>query len=109
MGIVLLQMATEKVCDREECGNVFVANVHNQRFCGRECTRVFTNARILAAYHEKKNKEMKGRVCRSKECKTLLSRYNEDDYCALCARSLKEEQLENWGWKLDAEGYSSLI
>lgn len=100
---------TLAVCDREECDVEFVKAVHNQRFCSKECTRIFTNARILAAYHAKKNKEMRGRVCREKSCKTLLSRYNEDDYCALCARKNKETQLENWGWDLDTEGYSHLI
>jgi hypothetical protein len=90
-------------CALESCGNIFTPRVHNQRFCQRECTRIFTNARILAQYHQRKNRVMTGRTCKSKSCGTVLSRYNDDDLCASCENKAHRKKLTDWGWQLDEE------
>jgi len=92
---------TTVVCALEGCENEFDKKVHNQRFCSRECCRIYTNARILAQYHERKNKKMTGRVCKTKSCGTLLSRYNEEEYCASCLQKKFEEKLKSWGWGVE--------
>lgn len=92
---------TTAVCAREGCENEFTKRVHNQRFCSRECCRIHTNARILAQYHQKKKRVMTGRVCKTKSCDTLLSRYNDDEFCAKCQQVKFEEKLKGWGWDLD--------
>jgi len=91
-------------CRREECPNKFQKAVHNQSFCSKECCRIYTNARILAQYHQKKNKVLKGRVCRDSSCSTLLSRYNPEDYCAVHEKKRHLDKLRGWGWKLDESG-----
>lgn len=91
-------------CRLVSCFNLFQKRVHNQSFCGRECCRIYTNARILAAYHSKKNKVTTGRVCKSKDCTTLLSRYNEDEYCSSCQQKQYKSKMEGWGWQLDEFG-----
>jgi hypothetical protein len=92
------------VCRLEECHNFFLKKVHNQAFCCRECCRVYTNARILAAYHEKKNRTMTGRVCKKRGCKTILSRYNEGEYCSVHEQERHVAKLRGWGWECDEEG-----
>lgn len=94
-------MAEMVECALDECDNEFLKRVHNQRFCSRECCRVYTNARILAAYHAKKNKVTTGRVCKSRGCATLLSRYNEGDHCASCEKKQVRKRMESWGWELN--------
>lgn len=89
-------------CRLETCDVQFQKRVHNQSFCSKECCRVFTNARILAQYHDKKNKVMKGRVC--KKCPTVLSRYNEDEYCSVHQEQNHIEKLKNWGWEVNEYG-----
>lgn len=92
------------MCRLSTCTNTFVKKVHNQTFCSRECCRVFTNARILAQYHEKKNKVMKGRVCGDKSCNTLLSRYNDGEYCSVHEAKRQAEKLRGWGWEVNEDG-----
>ena len=69
---------------------------------------MYTNARILAAYHEKKNRTMTGRVCKTRACKTILSRYNEDSHCASHQQEQQVEKLRGWGWECDEEGNFAL-
>lgn len=95
----------QRQCALESCGKLFQPRVHNQRFCARECTRIFTNARILAQYHMKKRRVMTGRVCRSKACGTRLSRYNESDICASCENKEHVQKLKDWGWTVEEDGY----
>ena len=94
-----------RICALESCGKTFVPRVHNQRFCTRECTRIFTNARILAQYHMKKRRVMTGRVCKSKDCGTRLSRYNQGDSCASCENKEYLQKLKDWGWEVEEDGY----
>lgn len=90
--------STEKCA---ECGTEFEKRVHNQRFCDKECCRVNTNRRILAQYHEKKNRSTEGRVCAEKGCTTLLSRYNDDIYCGSHQLRQHLDKLDRWGWEVD--------
>lgn len=94
----------ETVCALEGCEETFLKRVHNQRFHSKECCRIYTNARILAAYHAKKNKKMTGRVCRQRGCSTRLSRYNEGEKCAIHEQRDYVEKLRKWGWQTDDEG-----
>ncbi len=98
-------MADTAVCRLDGCETEFEKKVHNQSFCGKEHCRIYTNARILAAYHSKKNKITTGRVCRSKDCNTLLSQYNPEDICSLCQQKQQVKKLEDWGWSIDQEGF----
>lgn len=91
-------------CRLEGCGTVFTPKVHNQTFCNKECVRIHTNKRILAAYHAKKNAVMTGRICASKDCGTILSRYNEGTLCSIHEKREYVEKIRDWGWDSDAEG-----
>lgn len=92
------------ICALEGCPNSYTRKVHNQRFCSRECCRVYTNKRILEQYHERKNRTMTGRTCRTKSCSTVLSRYNEDDFCGVHQQERFTKRLKQWGWYSDSEG-----
>lgn len=94
----------ETECALDECEITFEKKVHNQRFCSRECCRIYTNARILASYHEKKNRVKTGRVCKDKSCSTLLSRYNEGDYCSIHEKEQFISKIQGWGWDCDSDG-----
>jgi hypothetical protein len=93
------------VCALEGCDNTFTKRVHNQRFCSNECCRVYTNARILEQYHEKKNRKLTGRTCKQKDCDTVLSRYNEGDKCATHEERDHRNKLRAWGWEIDESQY----
>lgn len=97
-------MSDQRECALEGCEETFTPKVHNQRFHSRECCRVYTNARILAQYHTKKNRVLEGRVCHTKGCGTLLSRYNDDDYCGVCQQKQFTKKLKAWGWAVDEYG-----
>ena len=90
-------------CALDSCDEVFSPRVHNQRFHSRECTRVYTNARILAQYHQKKNRVLTGRKCKTRNCDTVLSRYNEEEICASCENKAHIKKLEDWGWEVEKD------
>jgi hypothetical protein len=92
-------------CALETCTVMFTPRVHNQRFHDRECCRVYTNARILAAYHAKKNRKMTGRTCKKRGCGTHLSRYNQGELCATHEEQAYQKKLKDWGWEVDGEGH----
>jgi len=73
-----------ETCHLEECNVVFKKTSHNRKFCSAEHTRIATNRKILKKYHDSKKPVKKGRVCKSKDCKTVLSIYNKTDYCNPC-------------------------
>lgn len=77
-------------CAYVECGLEFEAKTHNQRYCSDDCCRRATNARLMKQYYEKKARRQGHiRVCKSSDCNTRLSRYNDGDECQKCA-SAKE-------------------
>lgn len=72
-------------CDLETCSNTFSPKTHNQKYCCDECCRVATNLKIKKKYYENKERlRGKKRMCKRSGCKTLLSRYNENDICEKC-------------------------
>ena len=85
------------ICANESCSKTFFKKVHNAMYCSPECRRVITNQKVLDKYYEKKDKKaQRGRICRL--CPTILSRYNEDDFCGPCGVTLLKDRLESWGW-----------
>ena len=82
------------ICAYVDCDNDFKPKTHNQKYCSDECCRTATNIKIKEAYYEKKARLAgKERVCKTKNCKTKLSRYNETDICGPCeANELKKEK-----------------
>lgn len=76
------------ICANKECSIDFNARTHNQKYCSDECCRLATNKRIMEKYYEKKAiKNGAVRICKS--CKSQLSRYNQEDLCSTCEKSIK--------------------
>lgn len=72
------------------CGESFISNKKNQKYCTPSCCRIATNKKIMLKYYENK-KRLSGdkRFC---SCGQLLSRYNENSYCFFCIK--KQNELE---------------
>lgn len=76
------------ICSNKDCSVDFDARTHNQKYCSDECCRVATNKRIMEKYYEKK--AIKGGASRScKSCKSQLSRYNQENLCSTCEKSIE--------------------
>ncbi len=89
----------ERLCANEYCGKPFEPQVHNAIYCSVECRKVVTNKNVLDKYYEKKErKNSKKRVCKNKECSTILSSYNEEDICEPCKTERLIARLSSWGW-----------
>jgi len=81
------------ICENEGCENEFEPKTHNMKYCGDECCREATNAKIKAKYYEKKERLAgKIRICKSKGCGTKLSRYNSAPICEGCKTKEKEQE-----------------
>lgn len=79
------------ICSHDGCENEFEAKTHNQKYCSDECCRIATNSKIKQKYYEKKERLAgKKRVCKTKSCKTQLSRYNSEDICGPCEAKERE-------------------
>ena len=86
-------------------------NVYSQLFYTREIVRDIKDPdvlrKILEKYHSKKAlQNSKNRVCKTKNCNTILSRYNEEKICGACQVNRFKDRLEGWGWdraKLDED------
>jgi hypothetical protein len=80
------------ICAYEDCVGIkeFEPKTHNQKYCSDECCRIATNKKLKEAYYEKKAR-LAGvkRICKSKDCNVILSRYNESKYCDRCAGATK--------------------
>ena len=57
-----------------------------------------SNKNLLANYYEKKNNKNKKRVCKTKTCDIVLSRYNKESICERCKRERYVNRLVGWGW-----------
>lgn len=89
----------QRLCANEDCENVFEPQVHNAIYCSVECRKVVTNKNVLDKYYEKKErKSNKKRICKNKNCKTILSIYNEEDICEPCKTERLINRLSSWGW-----------
>lgn len=87
------------ICAREDCGIEFDQKTHNQKYCSDECCRIATNKRIMEKYYEKKAiRNGAKRICKSKGCNEILSRYNYSSVCYSCESkkrsSAKKELLD---------------
>lgn len=72
----------ESTCAFEECGIKFDKRTHNQKYHSDECLKIATNRRIMEKYYANKAKKNGGpRFCA--KCVIPLSRYNENDLCAV--------------------------
>jgi hypothetical protein len=81
------------ICSYDNCNNEFTPKTHNQKYCSDECCRIATNENIKKAYYEKKARlSGKKRVCKSKDCESILSRYNDSNICEKCVSAKKEKQ-----------------
>lgn len=81
------------ICANDGCTNEFNKTTHNQKYCSDECCREATNRKIREKYYaEKERLSGKKRVCKTRGCKNLLSRYNEEDICREC---LAKEENKN--------------
>jgi hypothetical protein len=88
----------KKKCSNPECNKLFIAKVYNAIYCSPECRRIITNKNLLANYYEKKNNKNKKRICKTVNCKTILSRYNKEKICESCKRERYIKRLMSWGW-----------
>ena len=84
-----------RICAYSECKIAFETAVHNQKYCCDDHCRLATNARIMEKYYERKARRGgKKRICESRGCTTVLSRYNASKYCAKCEGE-KETNAKN--------------
>lgn len=88
-------------CAYNKCGKSFKPKVHNAKYHSAECRRLATNEKILKKYHDDKAKRKRKRVCKTKGCTTVLSRYNLDSICESCKTNRLIDRLVGWGWNKD--------
>lgn len=90
-----------RICINEDCGKEFIAKVYNAIYCSVDCRKVVTNKKLLEKYYEnKKNKTIK-RICKTKNCTTVLSRYNKENICEHCKKERYIKRLVSWGYDED--------
>lgn len=64
---------------------MFFKNTHNQKYCTPECCRVVTNLKLMERYYDKKSRrDGLERECKTDGCHSILSRYNDQEYCSSC-------------------------
>jgi hypothetical protein len=86
------------ICKNEECNRLFEPKTYNSIYCSAECRKKVTNKRLLDKYHSNKINSKLKRVCRSKDCDTILSRYNKENICEKCKEERLVKRLLQWGW-----------
>ena len=81
------------ICANKEClnGKEFTPKTHNQKYCSEECCRIATNKRIMEKYYEKKAIRNGTIIRKCKRCKTKLSIYHNESFCASCEKSINVE------------------
>jgi hypothetical protein len=81
------------ICAYDECSNKFEPKTHNQKYCSDECCRIATNKKLKEAYYNKKARLAgKKRICKTKGCEVVLSRYNETMICDKCVGVEREKE-----------------
>jgi hypothetical protein len=88
----------ERICKNLDCSKAFTPKSYNSIYCSAECRRLVTNAKLLNNYYEKKANINKKRICKTKNCETVLSRYNKENICEKCKRERYVQRLVGWGW-----------
>lgn len=87
-----------RICANDDCKKEFIAKVYNATYCGAECRRLITNKKLLDNYHEKKRNKHKKRICKTKDCNTILSTYNKENICEQCKKERYIKRLVSWGY-----------
>lgn len=73
------------ICANDGCSEEFEKTTHNQKYCSDECCREATNKKIRQKYYDEKERlSGKKRVCETRGCKNILSRYNDSKICNEC-------------------------
>ena len=85
-------------CKNPDCRREFKPKTYNSIYCCTECRKKVTNKRLLEKYHSDKKKYNSKRVCRNKQCETILSRYNKESICERCKEERLVKRLISWGW-----------
>ena len=85
------------ICAYKDCvgQKEFEPKTNNQKYCSDECCRIATNQKLKEQYYNKKARLAgKKRICKTKDCGTSLSRYNEGTICSKCtaAKETKKKQ-----------------
>lgn len=83
-----------------QCNAEFIPKAHNGIYCSIDCRKIVTNANVLAKYYENKA-ILSGdtqRLCKRKNCSTILSRYNKEDLCEAHKIDRYIKRLSKWGW-----------
>lgn len=88
----------KRICANQDCQQSFIAKVYNTIYCSSECRKIVTNKKLLENYHRKKENKNKKRECKTKDCKTVLSKYNQEDICEQCKSERFIQRLVGWGW-----------
>ncbi len=88
----------QRLCLNEECSSSFIANVYNAVYCSPECRRVVTNKKLLKNYYEQKENKKTKRFCKTKNCSTILSKYNKENICEQCKVERYIKRLVSWGY-----------
>lgn len=83
------------ICAYEKCKKKFEPKTHNQKYCSDECCRIATNEKLKEKYYDKKARLAgKKRICKSKDCNIVLSRYQEQNICVRCQSKEKAKQKQ---------------
>lgn len=87
-----------RICINEDCKKEFTAKVYNATYCSVECRRIITNKKLLEKYYETKSNMKTKRICKTKDCTTILSKYNKENICELCKKERYIKRLVSWGY-----------
>lgn len=80
------------ICANDGCSEEFQKTTHNQKYCSDECCREATNKKIRQKYYDEKERlSGKKRVCETRGCKNILSRYNDSKICHECYAKQKSK------------------
>lgn len=83
------------ICANDGCSNSFNKTTHNQKYCSDECCRAATNRKIREKYYQEKERlSGKKRICKSRGCKNILSRYNEGEVCSQCTAKNEKDNRD---------------
>ena len=98
VGVIVKKVSSSKDCANPNCKKTFMPRVYNAIYCNAECRKIITNQKVLQRYYDKKARLNSRRTCITKECGTILSRYNAEDICEQCKRERFIQRLVGWGW-----------
>lgn len=91
----------ERFCANEDCLVSFIPKTYNGIYCSAECRKIVTNRKLLEKYYTNKENKKRKRTCITKDCTTILSRYNKEKICERCKTERYIARLVSWGWDED--------